>query len=250
MDPKAPIELNVAGKQAKASRRQAMQWVLAAVAASALPTATSGQQPEPSPKPPGGSSAPVVPVRPSDPPPGHPVAKGYGTDPNLVEPGRPGELWRLTFTPAQTKTATALADVIIPKDDLGPAASTVGVIPMLDEWVSAPYPIQQADRPIVIEGLAWIDAESNRRFTRAFDQLTQAQRHAICDDICYHGAAKPEFLKPAEFFSRFRGLVAGAYYSTYEGWKAIGYEGNVALKTFDGPPAEVLERLGVTQTVK
>src|SRR5215217_2304473 len=98
MDPNAPIELGVAGPQGtEPSRREAMRWVLAAVAASAMPGAALGQQVEPSPKPPGGESAPVVPVRPSDPPPGHPVAKGYGTDPNLMERREPGELWPLTF---------------------------------------------------------------------------------------------------------------------------------------------------------
>ena len=61
--------------------------------------------------------------------------------------------------------------------------------------------------------------------------------------------AKPPFQKPAGFFSRFRSLCAGAYYTTPAGWNAIGYVGNVPLAKFDGPPAEVLEKLGVTQTV-
>ena len=42
-----------------------------------------------------------------------------------------------------------------------------------------------------------------------------------------------------------RNLCAGGYYSTPEGWKAIGYVGNVPLITFDGPPNEVLEKAGV-----
>ena len=58
-----------------------------------------------------------------------------------------------------------------------------------------------------------------------------------------------EFRKPAQFFSRFRTVCASAYYATPEGWKAIGYIGNVALPSFDGPPPEVLEKLGITQTV-
>ena len=54
----------------------------------------------------------------------------------------------------------------------------------------------------------------------------------------------------ASFFSRFRSLAAGAYYGTPEGWKAIGYIGNIPLPSFDGPPPEVLAKLGVEQTVK
>ena len=39
--------------------------------------------------------------------------------------------------------------------------------------------------------------------------------------------------------------MAGGYYSTREGWQAIGYVGNVALGAFAGPPREVRERLGL-----
>ena len=41
----------------------------------------------------------------------------------------------------------------------------------------------------------------------------------------------------------------GAYYGTPAGWKAIGYVGNTPLASFDGPPQEVLDRVGVQQTV-
>jgi hypothetical protein len=150
----------------------------------------------------------------------------------------------------QKKAATALADTILPEDKYGPAASDVGVIEMLDEWVSAPYPDQQADRPVVLDGLAWIDAESKKRFGKPFADATDEQRRAICDDICYTGTAKPEFKTVAHFFSRFRTLAAAAYYATPQGWKAIGYVGNVQLPRFDGPPPEVLAKLGVTQTVQ
>ena len=84
---------------------------------------------------------------------------------------------------------------------------------------------------------------------RSSPRLSRAQQRAICDDICFPPDAKPEFSKAAEFFSRFRSLCAAAYYATPPGWKAIGYVGNVALPTFDGPPEEVLRKLGVTQTV-
>src|SRR5205085_1135295 len=127
-----------------------------------------------------------------------------------------------------------LADTILPKDQYGPAASEVGVVDMIDEWISAPYPNQQADRPVILDGLAWLDAESAKRFGgKAFADLPAEQKCAICDDVCYAGAAKPEFKKAAHFFSQFRSLCAGAYYATPAGWKAIGYVGNVALPSFD-----------------
>jgi len=178
------------------------------------------------------------------------VTHGYGTDPKLNEFYNPGSFWALTMTPAQRATTTALADIIIPADKLGPAASAVRVHDFIDEWISAPYPSQVNDRAIILPGLDWLEAEALKRFTTVFNKLTMEQQHQICDDICYTKTAKPEFKQAAEFFSRFRSLAAGAYYATPEGWRAIGYVGNMPMVTFDGPPESVLKRLDVEQTVK
>jgi Gluconate 2-dehydrogenase subunit 3 len=227
------------------SRREAMQWVMGAVAASALPTGVvpqqhaSGQEVGRTPTPQELAAKQPDPL----------YKGGYGMDPNLTKTYKPGEVWPLTFTDAQKETATALADTVLPKDHLGPAASELGVVEMLDEWVSAPYPQQKDDRPVILDGLAWLEGESMKRFTMSFTDLSGEQKRAICDDICYPAEAKPEFKNAAEFFTRFRSLCAGAYYATPPGWEAIGYVGNVALPSFDGPPPEVLQRLGVTQTV-
>ena len=43
----------------------------------------------------------------------------------------------------------------------------------------------------------------------------------------------------------FHNLTAGGFYTTPEGWKDIGYVGNVALAEFPGPPPEVLKHLGL-----
>jgi hypothetical protein len=229
-NPDQPVDVSISGR---VTRREAMQWVMAAVAVSALPpTARRGNSFA------NAAGAPSA-----------VAAKGYGVDPKLATPHQPGAFWPLTFSDSQLATVTALADVIIPKDDLGPAASAVGVPAMIDEWVSAPYPQQQGDRPVIVEGLAWLETESQKRFAATFAKLKPEQTHAICDDVCFAPTAKPEFRKAADFFTRFRSLCAAAYYATPAGWKAIGYVGNVALESFDGPPAEVLKILGVTQTV-
>jgi hypothetical protein len=75
--------------------------------------------------------------------------------------------------------------------------------------------------------------------------LGEAQIKAICDDICYAPKAKPEFKQAASFFSKMRDLTAGGFYSTPEGWKDLGYIGNVPLAEFLGPPPEVLKHLGL-----
>jgi len=172
-------------------------------------------------------------------------AVGYGTDPELNKTYKPGDLWPLTFTDDQRRTATTLCDVIIPADVKSPAASAVGVPDFIDEWISAPYPDQQRDRTVILEGLAWMDAESQRRFGNEFSSLVAGQRRAICDDICFVPKAKPEFVAAARFFNRFRDLTSGGFYSTPAGMKDIGYVGNVATVNFDGPPLAALKQLGL-----
>lgn len=212
-------------------RRAAIKWMLTAAASVALLDRDSL-----------GADKMAVPV------PGAAAAaagKGYGTDPDLLREYKPGELWPLSFTPAQRIAAAALCDTIIPADATSPNASSLGVHDFIDEWISAPYPAQQKDRPIVLEGLDWLDAESRRRFSADYADLVVSQRRALCDDICHVPKAKPEFKPAAHFFQKFRDLTAGGFYTTKEGMKDIGYVGNIPLATFDGPPPEVLKKLGL-----
>ncbi len=172
-------------------------------------------------------------------------AKGYGTDPDLLKEYKPGDLWPLTFNDDQRRAAAALCDVIIPEDAKSPSASALHVHEFIDEWISAPYPDQASDKPTVIEGLAWLDAEAQKRFKNNFANLVRKQQTLICDDICYTPKAAPEFRKAAQFFKRFRDLTSGGFYTTPEGMKDIGYTGNVPLDKFEGPPPEVLKKLGL-----
>ena len=214
---------------ARMERRDAIKWMMTAVATSALLEHTVL-----------GQAAAVEAAKAGTKP-----GVGYGTDPDILKTYKPGDVWPLSFTDAQRATAAALCDVIIPADAKGPSASAVRVHEFIDEWISAPYPGHDRDKRIVVDGLAWLDQESQKRFQNDFVNLVGRQKNAICDDICYAPNAKPEFRQAAQFFRRYRDLTAGGYYSTPEGMKDIGYVGNVALDKFDGPPPEVLKKLGL-----
>lgn len=209
-------------------RRTAIKWMLTAAASTSLPGSTSHAQ----------AAAGLAHAGPVN-------AQGYGTDPDLRKIYKPGDVWPLTFTDAQRRTAAALCAVIIPADDTSPAADTLGVHDFIDEWVSAPYPDQARDRPVILEGLAWIDAEAQRRFATTFAASSETQKTAICDDLASAARAKPEFARAARFFARFRDLTAGGFYTTPPGMKDLGYIGNVPTVTFDGPPPAVLKHLGL-----
>ncbi len=174
-----------------------------------------------------------------------PAAHGYGADPDLTKIYHPGDLWPLTLSRAQRRTAAALCDLIIPADEASPSASSVGVVDFLDEWVSAPYPIQREDRELILEGLLWMDAEASRRFARQFADLDESSKHAICDDVCHEKTARPQFARAAKLFARYRDLTAGGFYTSPEGRKDLGYIGNVPLLKFSGPPPEVLRKVGL-----
>lgn len=173
------------------------------------------------------------------------ASKGYGTDPDLVKRYRSGDLWPLTFDSVQTAAAAALCAVIIPADARSKSAAQLGVQTFIDEWISAPYPRHVEDRALVVEGLAWLDGESGRRFKKPFAKLVVAEQQRICDDICWPAKAKPEHAKAARFFARFRDLTADGYYTTPEGMKELGFTGNVASVNFEGPPVLALKKAGL-----
>ncbi|HEY4989347.1 MAG TPA: gluconate 2-dehydrogenase subunit 3 family protein [Opitutaceae bacterium] len=212
-------------------RRLAIKWMLAAGAGAML-------------------SGPLSFGAPGEGPPMAPGAKGYGTDPNLVKPYKLGDYWPLTFTDAQRRTAAALCDVILPAEGDVPAASGVAVQDFIDEWVSAPYPGNVADRKVILDGMAWMEAESVTRFGKAFTEASDAERLALCEAMAPEAEKGSPLEAPSRFFKRFRNLTSAGFFTTPIGMKDLGYVGNIPLATFDGPPADLVAKLGLTDEVK
>jgi hypothetical protein len=151
--------------------------------------------------------------------------------------------WPRKLLLRELATLGALCDMIIPADGKSPAASTVGAPGYINEWASRPGGDSSLVR--VRGGLAWLDRESQARFGKRFHLATNAQRTAICDDICYQPKAKPEHQFAAQFFDTIRDQTATAFYTTPQGWKDLGYIGNVAIPTFEGPNAEIRRQIGL-----
>ena len=209
-------------------RRTTIKWMLAASAAWPAWRAATGQ----------GAHGTAL-LRP-------PAVPGYGTDPDLVTPHKRGEFWPLTLNAAQRRLAAVLSDLILPADEHSPSASAVGVVDFIDEWVSAPYPVQRRDRPVVLQGFAWLNAEGVRRGGKKFAKLDAAAQTAICDAICDATRATAERREAARFFALYRDLTAAAFYSSPAGVKDLGYIGNVPLTSFEGAPPELLKKLNLT----
>lgn len=148
------------------------------------------------------------------------------------------------FTPHELATVTVLADMTIPRDERSGSASDAGAPRYMD------YALREVEseetRLAFRGGLAWLDTESRERFGGSFLEATAEQRAAILDDIAWPERARPELAPGAAFFSRFRDLLATAFWASEMGARDLGYAGGVGVRSWEGCPEDVLQRLGVS----
>ena len=126
----------------RVSRRTTLKWVAATAAVSGMP---------------GYALAEIYAFKPTQ--------NGYGTDPDLLDPVTP---WKRTMSIHQLAQVAVLGDLILPATEQAPAPSSLGIPEFVDEWVSAPYPDQKADRKLLLNGLAWVDEDARQRFGKSF----------------------------------------------------------------------------------
>jgi len=204
-------------------RRRALQWLVAAVASGAVFSNAP-------------ASAGITEFK--------PTLKGYGTDPLLAKSYVPGELWPLSLSDTQRKSAAIICDILFPADDISPSASSLHVHHFIDEWISAPYETQAMDRQPILDCIAWFESEAQKRFQSPLIKLTPEQQNSLCDDVAYNSKSG-EFQKPSKDFARFKYVAAGGFYTTPEGMKDVGFVGNTPSATFEGPTPEALRHVGL-----
>ena len=145
------------------------------------------------------------------------------------------------FTAAEFRTARVLADMIIPRDERSGNASDAGVPEFMD--------FMMVDRPSnqkwMRDGLAWLDAQSNTRFSKPFADTTEAQRAQILNDIAWPARAPATMADGVSFFNRFRDLTSSGFWSSRIGVKDLQYKGNLFVSEWDGCPPAALKKLGV-----
>jgi hypothetical protein len=166
--------------------------------------------------------------------------KGYGTDPKLTHPA--SAPWPRILTKAQLQTAALLCDFILPASADAPSATALGVPDFIDEWISAPYPDQARDRPVVLDGLNWLEDEAQRRHHTDLLHTAPADRSALLMSLASK-PSDPSLDTPHAFFRKFRALTIGAYYTTKPGFKDVGYIGNVPLAAYPAPSDAVKAHL-------
>ncbi|MBW4050284.1 MAG: gluconate 2-dehydrogenase subunit 3 family protein [Proteobacteria bacterium] len=202
-------------------RRETLSWLLRALALSAAPIA-------------GTERAGARILRPGAG--GAPGAEGYGRDPSLLHPHIP---WPSILTPPQKGAVARLADVFLPEHGASPAASALGVPDFVDEWVSAPYPQQQRDRIVVLQGLTDLERDAGA----PIGELDARQAEDLVARL--HARAAAGAAPEGRFFRRFRQICLIGYYTTPAGVAQLGYVGYQPSARFAGPPPQVLAKLGI-----
>jgi hypothetical protein len=145
------------------------------------------------------------------------------------------------FDAHEWRTVRVLADLVIPRDERSGSATDAGVPEFMD-FMLTEYPDMQTP---IRGGLAWLDAECDRRFGKTFVDCDEGQRTSVLDDIAWPSRARPEMSQGVAFFNRFRDLTASGFWSSRIGVADLQYQGNTFVAEWSGCPESALQKLGV-----
>jgi gluconate 2-dehydrogenase gamma chain len=148
------------------------------------------------------------------------------------------------FTPAEYRTVRVLVDYVIPRDDRSGSATDARVPEFMDVFMQT----RENMRNWMRTGLAWLDEECNKRFTKTFVACDDAQRRAVLDDIAWPRRARTEMANGVRFFTNFRNFTASGFWSSKMGVDDLQYMGNRPVAQWNGCPAPALAKLGVRYT--
>jgi gluconate 2-dehydrogenase gamma chain len=147
------------------------------------------------------------------------------------------------FSPQEWRAIRVLVDDIIPRDSRSGSATDARVPEFVDFILNDG---QQGPRTSMRNGLAWLDAESQRRFSKLYAACSAAERHLILDDIAWPARAPEQFRANATWFNSVRNLTASGFFSSRVGLRDLNYTGNVALPRWTGAPQALMDKLGLS----
>jgi gluconate 2-dehydrogenase gamma chain len=146
------------------------------------------------------------------------------------------------FTDHEYATVVVLVDLIIPRDDRSGSATDAGVPEFMDFMM-----IDQPARQVAMRGgLAMVDRLAEARFDKHFVSCGDGERRQVLDEIAYTAAPDTGLKREIAFFSSFRDLTAGGFWSSKMGVADLQYQGNVFVREWKGCPDEALKKLGVS----
>ncbi|MEP6646464.1 MAG: gluconate 2-dehydrogenase subunit 3 family protein [Saprospiraceae bacterium] len=141
------------------------------------------------------------------------------------------------FSEHELATIAVLCDLILPATSAAVSATQAGV-PEFISFIVKDLPDHQVP---LRGGMMWLDHRSKKLFGKVFMMSTPDQQKQMLDEIAWPDQSSPEVEQGVAFFSLIRNLVMTGYYTSKEGLKDLGYQGNVA-NVWDGVPADVLAK--------
>ena len=152
------------------------------------------------------------------------------------------------FTKGEWETVRMLVDYIIPRDERSGSA-TEAKVPEYMDFLFSDKDASESSKVAMRGGIGWLDFECRERFGATFVRCTDEQRRNVLDNIAWPARARPEHSHGVAFFTRFRDLTAGGFFSSAMGWQDVRYVGNVFNPNWQGCSAEAMAKLGVSQAL-
>ena len=144
------------------------------------------------------------------------------------------------FTEPEISTIATLCDLILPAtNDFGSA--TEAEVPEFIAFIVKDITAYQTP---LRGGLMWLNHRANKKFTKGFNDCSEAQQKELLDEIAYPEKASPEVAQGVDFFSTMRDLTLTGYYTSKMGIEELGYMGN-RPNVWDGVPDDVLKQYGM-----
>jgi hypothetical protein len=147
-----------------------------------------------------------------------------------------GPYKRQTFDDRQWETVTVLSDLIIPADERSVSASKAGVPEFIDDWIA--FRTQEDGnmnlRAEIFGGLMWLDRESQQLFGKNFASASEEQQKQLLDRVAYPLKAAKDDSPWVAFFTQFRTLTVGGFFSSKAGVADLPYLGNRAVAEWKG----------------
>ena len=144
------------------------------------------------------------------------------------------------FTAAELAAATALMDLIIPRDARSGSASEAKVDEYMD-FICAEY---HSTGDWMRSGLNWLEGHASGRFGKKFADCTSAQQAEVLNAIAWPARARPEHQNGVTFFNRFRDLTSSGFWSSQMGVEDLQYQGNTFVQQWTGCPPEAKAKVG------
>lgn len=147
------------------------------------------------------------------------------------------------FTAPEWRTVRILADLVIPADEKSGSATDAQVPEFMDFLLAE---MSESRQQSFRAGLAWLDAEMQRRFAATFADADVGQQRALLDDIAWPDRAPEALEDGVEFFNRFRDMTAAGFFSSRIGYEDLEFRGNEFVAEWNGCPEEALRKLNVS----